>query len=102
MVKLKSLPQLSTEDYQQLGTIISSPSCEVQLVNEKIVTFLVIQLCYNGNGGSLVELCNMMDSLVEPELAGCVREVLFGKLDTIYTVLCSLKKTTGLCTAALD
>jgi len=83
LVKLKSLPQLSNEDHQQLSTMISSSSCEVQLVNEKIVTFLMVKLCYNGNGGSLVKLCNLIDDLIDSELVGCVREVILGKF-SIY------------------
>ena len=51
LVKLKSVPQLSDDDHQQLGTMISS-SCEAILVNEKIVTFLIVKLCYNGSSGS--------------------------------------------------
>ena len=62
--KLKSLPQLSNDDHYQLGTMISS-SCEAQLVKERIVTFLVVKLCFNGNGDSLVGLCDVMDNLTK-------------------------------------
>ena len=76
--KLKSLPRLSTNDHQQLGTMISS--CEAQLVNEKIVTFLIVKLCYNGSSDSLVELCDVMDNLVETDQsAGCVQQLRSGK-----------------------
>ncbi|XP_065894306.1 uncharacterized protein [Dysidea avara] len=75
LVKLKRLPQLSNDDHQPLGTMISS-SCEAQLVNEKIVTFLVVKLCYNGNSGSLVGLCDVMDNLLESDQStGCVQQV---------------------------
>jgi len=62
--KLKSISQLSNDDHQQLGTMISS-SCEAQLVKERIVTFLVVKLCFNGNGDSLVGLCDVMDNLTK-------------------------------------
>ena len=42
-----------------------SSSREPKLVNEKIVTFLLVTLCYNGSSGSLVGLCDMMDTLTE-------------------------------------
>ena len=66
LVKLKNVPQLSDDDHQQLGTMISS-SCEAILVNEKIVTFLIVKLCYNGSSGSLVGLCDVMENLVESD-----------------------------------
>jgi len=64
MVKLKSVPQLSNDDHQQLGTMISS-SCEPKLVNEKIIAFLIVKLCYNGSSDSLMGLCDVMDNLIE-------------------------------------
>ena len=80
LVKLKSVPQLSNDDHQQLGTMISS-SCEAILVNEKIVTFLIVKLCYNGSSGSLVGLCEVMDNLVESDQsASCVQQFRCGKL----------------------
>ena len=79
LVKLTRLPQLSTDEHQQLSTMISS-SCEAQLVNEKIVTFLIVKLCYNGSSDSLVGLCDVMDNLVESDQsAGCVQQLRSGK-----------------------
>ena len=79
LVKLKSVPQLSDDDHQQLGAMISS-SCEAILVNEKIVTFLIVKLCYNGSSGSLVGLCDVMDNLVESDQsASYVQQVGSGK-----------------------
>ncbi|XP_065894609.1 uncharacterized protein [Dysidea avara] len=75
LIKLKRLPQLSNDDHQQLGTMISS-SCEAQLVNEKIVTFLIVKLCYNGSSDSLVGLCDVMDNLVQSDQStGCVQQL---------------------------
>ena len=44
-----------------------SPSCEAQLVNERIVTFLIVKFCYNGSSDSLVGLCDVMDNLIESD-----------------------------------
>ena len=71
LVKLKKcLPKLSPEDCQQLGNMLSS-SCEAQLVNEKIVTFLAVQLCYNSTGDAQ-ESCDMdmVDSLNRSDKSG--------------------------------
>jgi len=77
LIKLKSLPQLSNDDHQQLDSMISSSH---QLVNEKIVTFLIVKLCYNGSTNGLVELCDVMDNLmVSKQLASCVQQVRCGK-----------------------
>ena len=79
LVKLKNAPQLSDDDHQQLGTVISS-SCEAILVNEKIVTFLIVKLCYNGSSGSLVGLCDVMDNLVDSDQsASCVQQFTCGE-----------------------
>jgi len=78
LVKLKTLPQLSTDDHQQLSLMVSS-STEANLVNEKIVVFLITKSCYDGNGGSLNEFYNMIKALIDSELIACVQEALFGK-----------------------
>jgi len=52
-----------------------SSSCEAQLVNEKIITFLVVKLCFNGGGDSLEGLCDVMDNLIESDQsAGYVQQ----------------------------
>ena len=82
---MKRLPQLSNDDHQQLGTMISS-SCEAQLVNEKIVTFLIVKLCYNGSSDSLVGLCDVMDNLTEPDPpTGCVQQAKLGMYVSDFT-----------------
>ena len=76
---MKSVPQLSNDDHQQLGNMISS-SFEAQLVKEKIVAFLIVKLCYNGSSGCLAGLCDVMDNLVESDQsAGCVQQLRCGK-----------------------
>ncbi|XP_065894103.1 uncharacterized protein [Dysidea avara] len=70
LVKLKRLSQLSNDDHQQFGTMISSSPCEAQLVNEKIVTFLIVIFCYNGRSGSQRRLCDLIDNLIESDHLG--------------------------------
>ena len=80
LIKLKSLSQLSNDDHQQLHSMISS-SHEVQLVNEKIVTFLIVKSCYNGSSSGLVGLCDVMDNLiVSKQSASCVQLVKYGEI----------------------
>ena len=81
LVKLKKLPQLSNDDHQQLRTMISS-SCEAQLVNEKIVTFLVVKLCFNGSSDSLVGLRE--DLVVSDKSASAIQQGRYGT--HVYTV----------------
>ena len=55
-------------------------SSGAQLVNEKVVTFLMEKLCYNGSSNSLVGLCDVMDNLVESDQSGgCVQQLRCGK-----------------------
>ena len=69
-----------------------SSSCEAILVNEKIVTFLIVKLCYNGSSAGLVGLCDVMSNLIESEeLTQCVREALCGKLPS-YKHFCCINK----------
>ena len=84
LIKLKSLPHLSNDDHRQLDSMISS-SHEVQLVNEKIVTFLIVKLCYNGSSSDLVGLCDVMDNLiVSKQSASCVQQVRYGEIIIMY------------------
>ena len=63
-----------------------SSSCEAQLINEKIVTFLIVKLCYNGSSDSLVGLCDVMDILiVSKQSIGCVQQVRCGKCNFMHT-----------------
>ena len=87
LLKLKNIPQLSNDDHQQLDTMISS-SCEAQLVNEKIVTFLIVKLCYNGSGGSLDGLSDVMDNLIQSDLSvGCLEGVKNGMCSILNKII---------------
>ena len=54
------MPQLFN-DAEQLSKMITSSSSDVQKINEKILTYLIVKLCYNGSSISLERLCDVMD-----------------------------------------
>jgi len=57
-----------------------SSSHDAKLINEKIVTFLITKLCYNGSSDSLIGLCDVMDNLIESDQsASCVQQVTCGE-----------------------
>ena len=60
--KLKTIPQLLKDGGEQLSKLISSSSADVRKINEKIITYLIVKLCYNG---SVVRLCDVMDELID-------------------------------------
>ena len=62
--KLKSIPQLLKDGGEQLSKLISS-STDVRKINEKIITYLIVKLCYNDSDTSLVRLCNVMDESID-------------------------------------
>ena len=59
--KLKTIPQFLKDEGEQLSKIISSSSADVRKINEKIITYLIVKLCYNESDTSLVRLCDVMD-----------------------------------------
>ena len=63
--KLKTIPQLLKYGGEQLSKLISSSSADVRKINEKIITYLIVKLCYNGSSTSLVRLCDVMDELID-------------------------------------
>jgi len=86
--KLKSVPQLSNDDHQELAIMISS-SRDAKLVNEKIITFLIVKLCYIGSSDSLVGLCDVMDNLIDcEELSVCLQQVRNGENKCVHRSHC--------------
>ena len=59
--KLKTIPQLLKDGGEQLSKLISLSSSDVRKINEKIITYLIVKLCYNDSDTSLVRLCDVMD-----------------------------------------
>ena len=64
--KLKTISQLLKDGGEQLSKLISSSSsADVRKINEKIVTYLIVKLCYNDSDTSLVTLCGVMDESID-------------------------------------
>ena len=62
--KLKTIPQLLKDGGEQLSKLISSSSSSSD-INEKILTYLIVKLCYNNSDTSLVRLCDVMDESID-------------------------------------
>ena len=85
--KLKTMLQLSQDERKRLSKLISS-SHDVRKINEKILIFLIVKLCYCNNGSSsgLVRLCDVMDELVDStDSTSCVQKVRNCKCGCTYT-----------------
>ena len=63
--KLKAIPQLLKDGGEQLSKLISSSSPDVRMINERIITYLIVKLCYNDSDTSLVRLCDVMDESID-------------------------------------
>ena len=64
IVKLESIPHLLKDGGEQLNKLISS-SADVRKINEKIITYLIVKLCYNYSDTSLVRLYDVMDESID-------------------------------------
>ena len=61
--KLKTIPQLLKDGGEQLSKLISSSSSpDVRKINEKIITYLIVKLCYNDSDTRLVRFCDSTDT----------------------------------------
>ena len=64
-------------DGEQLSRLISS-SAGVK-INAKIITYLIVKLCYTGGDMALVGLCDMMDKLIDStDTPTCIQEIRHG------------------------
>ena len=63
--KLKTVPQLLKDGGEQLSKLISLSSSDVRKINEKIITYLIVKLCYNDSDTGLVRLCDVMDGSID-------------------------------------
>ena len=90
--KLKSFPQFAgVEHQQQLKSLIPATLTEINVINEKILTFLVMNLCYDANRAGITRLCDVMEQLIEfSGSTSCIQEIRFGRCG-IYKSSCSLK-----------
>ena len=64
--KLRLLPQLlGTEQQHQLNSLVPATLTDVKMINEKIITFIVITMSFSSNSGGMTKLCDIMDELTE-------------------------------------
>ena len=67
VAKLKTVPHLLhllNDEGVCLNKLISSDH-DVRKINEKIITYLIVKLCYSGNNTSLTRLYNVMAEMGE-------------------------------------
>ena len=60
--KLKSIPQFLKDGGEELNKLISA---DVRKINKKIITYLIVKLCYSDSDTSVVTLCDVMDELTD-------------------------------------
>ena len=76
--KLKPISQLFKDGDKQLSRLISL-SADVTRINEKIITYLIVKLCYNGSDTDLVRPCDVMKGVIDSSGAPtCVQKVRCG------------------------
>ena len=64
--KLRNMVEIIKVEGEQLSKLITSSSTDVRKINKKIVTYLIVKLCYNGSDTSLMRVCDVMDELIDP------------------------------------
>ena len=85
--KLKMMPSLLVDEREQLVKLISSSSSvDDRRISNKIITYLIVKLCYNYSSSStLIRLCNVMDELIDPkDSAVCLQQIRYGKYIAMY------------------
>jgi len=60
------------------------------MINEKIITFIVITLSFSSSSGGMTKLCDIIDELIGS--TSCVQEVKHGKTCDIVIVYITVSK----------
>ena len=82
--KLRNMVQIIKDNGEQLSHMITS-STDTGKINNKIITYLIIKLCYSGSDTSLVRLCDVMDELIDPTgTPTCVQQIRHGMHMHVY------------------
>ena len=76
--RLNSIPELLKDGGEQLSRLVSSSPAKI---NEKIITYLIVKLCYNDSDTSSVR-CSVMDKSVD---LTDTQQIRFGTYDRKYT-----------------
>jgi len=67
---------LAAEQQQQLNSLIPATLTDTKMINEKIITFIVITLSFSSSSGGMTKLCDVIDELIGS--TSCVQEVRCG------------------------
>ena len=63
----------------QLSKLISS-STNTRRINERIITYLIVKLCYSGSDTDLARLCDVMKEMISfTSISTCVQQTKCGK-----------------------
>ena len=77
--KLKAIPKLLDVGGEQLHKLIISSSADVKKINQKVVTYLILKLCYHGSSTNLVGLCDVMDEVIHcTDAPTCAQNLRYG------------------------
>ena len=88
IAKLKTMPHLPKDEGVHFSKLISSlsssSSTDIKKINGKIVTYLIVKLCYSGRDNSSVRLCGVMDKLnSSTDSASSIQQVGYGEYSYI-------------------
>ena len=86
--KLKTIPQLFKDTEQLSKMIATSSSSDVRKINDKILAYLIIKLCYNGSSTSLVKPCDVTDEsfIDSSDTPTCVEQIICGMFNHLNNV----------------
>ena len=80
--KLKVIAQLNQDGKVQISKLLSS-STDVRETNNKIITYLIVKLCYNGSDTDLAKLCDIMKEMNDStNMTTCTQHITCGKFST--------------------
>ena len=89
--KLRNMVEIKKDEGEQFSKLITSSSTDARKINEKIITYLIVKLCYNSSDTSLVRLCDVMDELIDPTgTPTCVQQFRCGTYINYIAISCVL------------
>ena len=90
--ELKTIPQLFTDGDQLSKMMATSSSSDVRKMNEKILTYLIMKLCYNGSSTNLVRLCDVInESFIDStDTPTCTEQIRCGMYNMCLDLLMSV------------
>ena len=62
--KLRTIPPLKKDSKEQLSKLILSSSTDTRNINAKIITYVIVKLCFNGSDTDLTRQCDVIEELI--------------------------------------